>query len=155
MIKKLISAFAVLALGATLLIAQDKEEPAGLPDPGKTPSPKGAKVYFIGLKDGATVKKKFRIRFGLKGMGIAPAGYYNAEKPTGHHHLFINHKGDILPAVAFPMDDNHKHFGGGQTEAIIELPPGKHVLQLVLGDHIHTLHNPPVVSEKITITVEE
>ena len=102
------------------------------------PRPEKAKLYIIAPKDGKTVGKKVTVRFGLKGMGVAPAGVYlGPDKPTGHHHL-----------------DKRLHFGGGQTEVTIELEPGEHTLQLVLGDHAHIPHDPPLVSEKITITVE-
>ncbi len=119
----------------------------------QTPSPPGAKVYIINLKDGATVKSPFLLQFGLSGMGVAPAG---VEKPnTGHHHLLID---SALTAEqmkgAIPADDKHKHFGGGQTEAMIALPKGKHTLQLVLGDWSHIPHAPPVMSTSISITVE-
>ena len=121
---------------------------------GETPSPSGAKVYFIGLEDGATVSNPLVVRFGLSGMGVAPAGV--EKEKTGHHHLLINAAtpaGEDLD-YSIPADENHKHFGGGQTETTIELPPGSHTLQLVLGDQNHIPHNPPVMSEKITITVK-
>lgn len=122
------------------------------PAAAQTPSPPGAKVYFINLKDGAVVSSPFLIQFGLSGMGIAPAG---VEKPnTGHHHLLID---TALTAEQMkepiPLDDNHRHFGGGQTEAMVTLPNGQHTLQLVLGDWSHVPHVPPVMSEPITITV--
>ena len=134
----LVAAFAVAALGSAL---------------AETPSPPGAKVYFINLKDGQTVTSPFLIQFGLSGMGIAPAG---VDKPnTGHHHLLIDTtlSGDQLKQP-IPMDDTHRHFGGGQTEATITLPPGKHTLQLVLGDWSHIPHVPPVMSPVINITVK-
>ena len=126
---------------------------------GETPSPPGAKVYFVNLKDGATVSSPVKVIFGLSGMGVAPAGI--EKKGTGHHHLFINRpdlgKGpdgkDELEAN-IPADDKHKHFGKGQTETTVNLPAGKHTLQLVLGDQNHIPHNPPVKSEIITITVK-
>jgi len=119
-----------------------------------TPSPKDAKVYFIGLEDGATVKSPVTIHFGLKGMGVAPAGV--EMENTGHHHLLVNSEltGEELNEP-IPADDNHVHFGGGQTETTIELEPGEHTLQLVLGDWSHFPHDPPVMSERISITVEE
>ncbi len=118
----------------------------------QTASPAGAKVYFINLKDGARVKSPFLVQFGLTGMGVAPAG---VEKPnTGHHHLLID---TSLTAEqmkgAIPSDDTHKHFGAGQTEAMITLPKGKHTLQLVLADWSHIPHVPPVMSKPITVTV--
>jgi hypothetical protein len=127
---------------------------AGLsPAAAQTPSPSGAKVYFINLNDGAEVTSPFLVQFGLSGMGIAPAG---VEKPnTGHHHLIIDTRlTDEHMVQPIPADDTHKHFGGGQTEAMVTLPPGKHTLQLVLGDWSHIPHNPPVVSEPIEITVK-
>ncbi|ERS08160.1 rod shape-determining protein RodA [Labrenzia sp. C1B70] len=120
---------------------------------GETPAPDGVKLYFVNLKDGDTVKSPVTIQFGLSGMGVAPAG--TEKENTGHHHLIIDEsiEGEELNE-AIPADDNHKHFGGGQTETTIELPAGSHTLQLVLGDWSHIPHNPPVMSEKITITVE-
>jgi hypothetical protein len=118
----------------------------------ETPSRPGAAAYIISPADGATVSNPVTVRFGLRGMGVAPAG---VERPdAGHHHLLIDL--DTLPpaGVAMPMDDKHRHFGGGQTEVTLELAPGKHTLQLLLGDHMHVPHNPPVVSERISITVE-
>jgi len=127
---------------------------------GETPSPEGAMVYFANLEDGATVQGPVKVLFGLSGMGVAPAGV--ERENTGHHHLYINRApfGDgaddaEIEANGIPADDNHKHFGGGQTEAMLELGAGTHTLQLVLGDHFHVPHNPPVVSEVITITVTE
>ena len=120
---------------------------------GETPAPADAKVYFINLKDGDTVTSPVTIRFGLSGMGIAPAG---TEAPnTGHHHLLIDAtiEGDALNE-AIPMDEKHLHFGKGQTEASVTLPKGQHTLQLVLGDWSHIPHKPPVMSERITVTVE-
>lgn len=122
------------------------------PAAAQTPSPEGAKVYFINLKNGAEVDSPFLVQFGLSGMGIAPAG---VEKPnTGHHHLLID---ATLTAdqmkEAIPVDDNHRHFGGGQTETTVNLPKGQHTLQLVLGDWTHIPHVAPVMSEPITITV--
>ncbi|MBI1384868.1 MAG: DUF4399 domain-containing protein [Rhizobiales bacterium] len=119
----------------------------------RTPAPEGASVYFIGLADGDTVTSPLVIRFGLKGMGVAPAGV--EKEKTGHHHLIIDEtvEGDEL-LESLPADDNHKHFGGGQTEATITLASGRHTLQLVVGDHNHIPHNPPIMSERITITVK-
>ena len=121
---------------------------------GETPAPEGAKVYFINLKDGDTVTNPVKIQFGLSGMGVAPAGVED-KKNTGHHHLLIDTtlEGEALNEP-IPSDDQHRHFGGGQTETTIDLPPGKHTLQLVLGDWSHIPHNPPVMSERITITVK-
>ena len=123
------------------------------PAAAQTPSPTGARVYIINLKDGAEVTSPFLVQFGLSGMGIAPAG---VEKPnTGHHHLLIDTKmTDEQMKQPIPADDTHKHFGGGQTEAMVTLAPGKHTLQLLLADWTHIPHAPPVMSEPITITVK-
>lgn len=120
---------------------------------GETPSPEGAKVYFVNLKDGQTVTNPVKIIFGLSGMGVAPAG--TEKEKTGHHHLIINEtiEGEELNEP-LPADEQHVHFGGGQTEVSIELPAGTHTLQLVLGDQNHVPHNPPVMSERITVTVK-
>jgi hypothetical protein len=95
------------------------------------------------------------VRFGLSGMGVAPAGVEDKAN-TGHHHLIIDAPAPSGEALnePIPADDHHKHFGGGQTETSVELAPGSHTLQLVLGDWSHIPHNPPVMSEKITITVK-
>jgi hypothetical protein len=122
----------------------------------ESPSPPDAKVYFINLKSGDVVESPVLIQFGLSGMGVAPAALEGEQTAnTGHHHLLINAEltGDALKE-AIPMDENHRHFGKGQTEAKIELPPGQHTLQLVLGNWSHVPHDPPVVSERITITVK-
>jgi hypothetical protein len=127
---------------------------------GETPAPEGAMVYFINIADGASVAAPVKVQFGLSGMGVAPAG--TDRENTGHHHIFINRApfGDgaddaYLIENGIPADDNHKHFGGGQTEIALDLAPGSHTLQLVLGDQYHIPHNPPVVSDVITITVTE
>lgn len=113
-------------------------------------SPGNAELYIITPNDGDIVATTFTVRFGLKGMGVAPAGTDKAN--TGHHHLLIDAKG--LPEAGKPMGKDVKHFGGGQTEAEITLEPGMHTLQLVLGDKGHVPHSPPVVSKQITITVK-
>jgi hypothetical protein len=117
----------------------------------RTPAPEGAEVYFISPRDGAVVSSPVLVQFGLKNMGVAPAG--TQAEGTGHHHLIVDAE---LPPLdqPIPTDDHHRHFGKGQTEALIELPPGKHTLQLLLGDFAHVPHDPPVASERITITVE-
>jgi Domain of unknown function (DUF4399) len=119
----------------------------------QTPAPPNAVVYFINLKDGDTVTNPFKIRFGLRGMGVAPAG---VDKPnTGHHHLLVD--STLTPEQAkepLPADEHHLHFGGGQTETTLTLPPGRHTLQLVLGDWSHVPFNPPIVSPTITVDVK-
>lgn len=124
---------------------------APLPALATAPATPGAQVYFISPKDGETVSSPVTVRFGLKGMGVAPAGMQ--KDATGHHHLLIDT--DLPPLnQPVPTDDHHKHFGAGQTETVITLPPGKHTLQLLLGDFAHMPHQPPVVSAPVGITVE-
>lgn len=117
-----------------------------------SPADKNARVYIITPADGAHVSSPVTIRFGLSNMGIAPAG--TGVENTGHHHLLID---TGLPPLdqPVPADENHLHFGKGQTETRLELAPGKHTLQLLLGDHAHIPHQPPVMSEPISITVVE
>ncbi|MGH1574212.1 DUF4399 domain-containing protein [Methylobacterium sp. P31] len=133
----------VLLLTASAVIAQERKG-------GPTPSPPGAAVYFVDVKNGSTLPPKTTIHFGLRNMGVAPAGM---DRPnSGHHHLLIDAP---MPAAdrPIPNDFNHMHFGAGQTEAEIELTPGEHTLQLLLADKDHFLHNPPVVSEVIKVRV--
>ena len=125
--------------GATVAVSNDASK-----------SNEGASVYIISPLDGATVSSPVTIQFGLEGMGVAPAG---VEKlGTGHHHLIVDAP---LPALnePIPADGNHKHFGGGQTQTTIELSPGTHSLQLLLADHYHIPHNPPIHSNIVTIEV--
>ena len=118
----------------------------------RTPSPAGAEVYIINPKDGATVDNPVRVQFGLKGMGIAPAGIKFDN--TGHHHLLIDTDAPADQSAPLPASDKIVHFGKGQTETTVTLTPGKHTLQLLLGDANHIPHSPPVLSKKITITVK-
>lgn len=117
----------------------------------RSESPEGAEVYIVSPEDGAEVSSPVTVRFGLRGMGVAPAGVQSAN--TGHHHLLIDV--DPLPPDNLPLPATEQvvHFGAGQTETQLELEPGQHTLQLVLGDALHIPHDPPVRSEKITITV--
>ncbi len=118
-----------------------------------TPAPEDAAVYIVNLKDGDTVSNPVLIQFGLKNMGVSPAGIQGIPN-TGHHHLLINSDlTDEALSRPIPADANHLHFGKGQTETLVELPPGTHTLQLVLGDWKHVPHTKPVRSEKIQITV--
>jgi Domain of unknown function (DUF4399) len=117
---------------------------------GPTPSPPGAAVYFIGLKDGDTLPTKATIHFGLRGMGVAPAGSDRAN--SGHHHLIIDAPTPELN-TEIPNDFQHLHFGAGQTETEVNLPPGEHTLQLVFGDKNHVPHSPPLVSDRIKVKV--
>ena len=121
--------------------------------PPRSPAPASAALYFISPQDGAVVSPTFTVRFGLRGMGVAPAG---VDAPnTGHHHLLIDLDELPSPSAPLPANDHVKHFGAGQTETELTLAPGTHTLQLILGNHLHIPHDPPVVSEKITITVSE
>jgi hypothetical protein len=115
-------------------------------------APKDAEVYFIQPVDGQTLSSPFSVSFGLKGMGVAPAGV--KKQNTGHHHLLIDL--EQLPDLSKPLpaSEHVKHFGGGQTEVTLDLLKGEHRLQLLLGDHHHMPHQPPVMSETITVTVE-
>ncbi len=126
---------------------------------GETPSNPDAEVYFVNIEDGQTVSSPVVVVFGLRGMGVAPAG--TEKEMTGHHHLLVNRPplgegedGALELENGLPSDENHLHFGGGQTETSVELPAGQHTLQLVLGDAGHVPHATPIVSEVITITVE-
>jgi len=118
----------------------------------RTPSPDDANLYIISPAHGETVTGPVTVRFGLKGMGVAPAGL--EKKNTGHHHLLIDTVVKTMDK-AIPKDATHKHFGGGQTQGTIILSPGRHTLQLMLGDKSHVPHNPPVMSQKITIFVKK
>ena len=119
----------------------------------QTAAPPNAVVYIISPKDGDTVTSPFKVQFGLSGMGVAPAG---VDKPnTGHHHLIIDatlSPDELKEPIA--SDAKHIHFGGGQTETMVTLPPGRHTLQLVLGDWSHIPFNPPIMSPVVTITVK-
>jgi hypothetical protein len=131
---------AVLMLAAPFAFAQER-----------TPSAAGAEVYIIAPKDGAKVHAPVLVQFGLKGMGIAPAGVKFDN--TGHHHLLIDTDPPADLSAPLPATDKIVHFGKGQTETTLNLAPGKHTLQLLLADQNHIPHNPPVLSQKITITV--
>jgi hypothetical protein len=116
-----------------------------------TPRPEGARAYIISPSHGDTVDQTFVVRFGLKGMGVAPAG---CDMPnTGHHHLLVDN--EVLPPADQPMGEETQHFGGGQTQTRLTLPAGEHTLLLILGDKDHIPHSPPVMSEQIKVTVEQ
>jgi hypothetical protein len=136
----------LLALGLTLIaslaVAQERTPPAA-----------NAEVYFIAPRNGATVHGPVTVRFGLKGMGIAPAGVKFDN--TGHHHLLVDTDfSELKPDAPIPATDKILHFGKGQTETTLTLTPGKHTLQLVFADYLHQSFNPPLHSNKITITVD-
>ena len=140
---------AALALGSGLAVA---ETPAPVAAPANPKAPHGAKVFIESPKNGATVGQDVTVKFGVKGVVIKPAG--DATPDSGHHHLLIDAK-ELPPASApIPNDATHKHYGKGQTEDTIHLEPGKHTLQLDLGDAAHMQFAPPVVSKKITIRIK-
>jgi hypothetical protein len=152
------------ALVCTLALAACGQRDAGTPAPAATappasapaagiprqPAPEGARVYFVSPADGDVVESPVRVVFGLAGVGVAPAGIDH--EGTGHHHLLINTELATMD-LPIPADAQHVHFGNGQTEATIELPAGTHRLQLVLGDYLHIPHEPPIMSEVITVEV--
>ncbi len=138
--KTLTHTLAGLLLGSlsSLALADSNAEPAS--------------AFIISPADGATVSSPVTVQFGLTGMGVAPAGVERAN--TGHHHLLIDAESPPVAGQPIPADDNHKHFGGGQTQVSLELPPGKHTLQLIMGDQNHVPLEPSVKSEQISIHVE-
>ena len=126
---------------------------------GETPSAPNTKQYFVNLSDGDTVSGPVKVIFGLSGMGVAPAGV--EKENTGHHHLLIDRApigegedGAEEFEYGILADENNIHYGKGQTETVLDLAPGTHTLQLVLGDALHVPHNPPIFSDRITITVK-
>jgi hypothetical protein len=125
--------------------------PSAVQAQGKSAA-KDALVYFIWPQNGTTIKGGFWCRFGLRNMGVTHAG--EDFQNSGHHHLLIDVNEPLEANEPIPQDKNHIHFGAGQTEARIELPPGKHTLQLVLGDAKHYPFSPPLVSEKIQVTIK-
>jgi Domain of unknown function (DUF4399) len=136
---------AALALAGAGLTAQAQD---------RTPSPAGAKVYIISPKDGEKVTGPVTVKFGVKGMAVVPAG--TKQDNSGHHHLLIDT--DVPSDLSLPLPsvpDKVVHFGKGQTETTVTLPPGKHTLQLVFADANHIPHNPAVISKKITVTVSQ
>ncbi|MGF1650337.1 MAG: DUF4399 domain-containing protein [Hyphomicrobiaceae bacterium] len=141
----------VVAITAVALAISASLAPSWASSEDRTKAPEGAAVYFITPENGATIEGPVTVRFGLRGLGVAPAG---VEKDgTGHHHILINTKLEDYNNP-IPADDQHRHFGGGQTEATLTLPAGTHTLQLVVGDHNHVPHLPPIESEVISITVK-
>jgi hypothetical protein len=150
-LRTLLAALSLLAIATADTFADPAPAATPAATAARTSSPKGAHVYIVTPQDGATVHSPVHIVFGLSGMGVAPAG---VDHPgTGHHHLLVD---TTLPPMDAPVpkDDHHVHFGKGQTETDLPLAPGKHTLQLLLGDQLHVPHDPPVFSAPITITVE-
>ncbi|MEQ9104146.1 MAG: DUF4399 domain-containing protein [Rhodothermales bacterium] len=158
MLRHSLSAIVLIAGLAACTPAEEPAAPASdqaaapAPAPGPTPSAEGAMSYIISPEDGTVVSGPVTVRFGLKGMGVAPAGVQVPN--TGHHHLMVDVADMPDLSAPLPADANHIHFGAGQTETVLDLPPGEHTLQLILGDFAHTPHDPPVVSERVTITVQ-
>ena len=147
-----ITACALFSSGANAGLADSASKLFGNNEaPQATPAPENAQVYFISPSDGDELKSPVTVRFGLKNMGVAPAG--TDKDKTGHHHLLIDDP-EVDLSTPLPASDQVKHFGGGQTETQIELPAGEHTLQLLLGDFKHQPHNPPIKSEQITITIK-
>ena len=147
--KRAIALASWLLLMVTVMLSTGE---AALADDYRSSAPTNAEVYLITPEDGDVVTSPFAVKFGLKEMGVAPAGV--DKSGTGHHHLLI----DLaeLPKLdeSLPATDSIKHFGGGQTETLLTLSPGEHTLQLLLANYVHVPHDPPVVSEPITITVK-
>ncbi len=160
-----------LVLACLILAACGQQEPAApaapaaapppaAPAPAATPpaaltrkpAPAGATAYIIEPADGATVMNPVRVVFGLKGIGVAPAGVDRND--AGHHHLLVDASMPANLGLPLPNDEQHRHFGGGQTEVELTLPPGRHTLQMVLGDHLHIPHDPPIASSVVTIEVQ-
>jgi Domain of unknown function (DUF4399) len=140
----LVAALTLLAAGAG---AQDQKAA-----PKRMPAPPEAYVYIGWPNDGETVKSPFKVWFGARYIGVAPAGIEKAN--TGHHHILVDAPVPPLDRE-IPNDAHHLHFGGGQTETMLDLPPGKHTLQLIMGDQDHVPHDPPVMSKKITVYVKQ
>jgi hypothetical protein len=142
---------AALILAAPLAAAPPASAQTPAASAARTASPAGAEAYIISPKDGAKMHGPVLVQFGLKGMGIAPAGV--KMENTGHHHLLIDTDAPADLSAPLPSTDKIVHFGKGQTETTLHLSPGRHTLQLLLGDQNHVPHDPPVLSKKITITV--
>jgi len=141
---KILAGFLAIAAACAAVVVPAADLP-------RSTAPKGVELYIISPKDGETVTNPVTVRFGLRGMGVAPAGV--AFENAGHHHLLI----DAVPPPfdrPVPADAQHVHFGKGQTEAEVTLAPGKHRLQLLLADHLHIPHDPPVVSRPVTVIVK-
>ena len=153
-----------LAAGASLVLAacnrsqapaETLEEGAGRPTRPTTlprsPAPTNARVYIVEPANGATVTSPFTVRFGAENLRVVAAG--TVADDGGHHHLLIDVDLPDNLSLPIPSDDRYRHFGTGQTETTLSLTPGTHQLQLLLGDHVHVPHDPPVASPVVTITV--
>jgi hypothetical protein len=161
--------FGALVIACGLLAACGQQEPAAPAPPAapppaaapaaappaaltRKPAPAGAMAYIIEPADGARVTNPVRVVFGLKGFGVAPAGVDRND--AGHHHLLVDTGMPANLGLPIPNDEQHRHFGAGQTEVELTLPPGRHTLQMVLGDHLHIPHDPPIASSVVTIEVQ-
>lgn len=152
MFKGMIIVAVMVFAGIPALADMDNHDHGAAAD-GRTPSPEGAAVYIASPQSGATVSNPVTIRFGASGIGVAPAGVDVPD--TGHHHLLINvDPGQLDLDMALPADDQHRHFGGGQTEVTLDLPAGTHDLMLLMADQFHVPHQPALMSDTVTITVE-
>ena len=139
----------VIALAATLVSTAACAQSDYWP---RTESPPGAVAYIISPSNGEVVASPVKVQFGLSGIGVAPAGTDYPD--TGHHHLLINRAIDKMNAPLPSGEPDLLHFGGGQTEVLVTLEPGQYTLQMILGDQDHVPHDPPVMSEKVSITVK-
>ncbi len=149
-----------------ILAACGQQEPVAPPAPAaaappaaapaaalaRKPAPAGATAYIIEPVDGARVTSPVRVVFGLKGIGVAPAGVDRND--AGHHHLLVDAPLPTDLGLPIANDEQHRHFGGGQTEVELTLAPGPHTLQMLLGDHLHIPHDPPIASSVVTIEVQ-
>jgi hypothetical protein len=142
----------ITPIAGLLLLTLSASLSAQAPAVSRTAAPADAYAYIVSPADGQHVTAPFKVVFGLHGMGVAPAGVKVAN--TGHHHLLIDLATPPPVSEPLPATEHIRHFGGGQTETTLDLPPGRHTLQLVLGDAVHMQHNPPVRSAKITIIVD-
>ena len=158
-LSKLVVLFALswpLPLAAQTPSAEAPAPQAGAPAPapavrGPTAAPEGARVYIIAPANGAHIKSPFLVQFGLANMGVTQSG--NVASNAGHHHLLVDVKEPVSATETIPSDKSHLHFGGGQTETRLDLPPGRHTLQLVLGDAKHMPFVPMLASQKIEVLV--
>jgi len=141
-----------MLLALALTVATGGVFAADAPGVPVTKAPSGAEIYIISPKDGAVVGTEVTVQFGLKGMGVAPAGV--KKEGTGHHHLLVDVKDMPAAGQPIPKDEQHLHFGNGQTETTVKLAPGKHTLQLELADENHVPFDPAIVSTPVTITVK-
>lgn len=140
---------AAVLLSAGPVFAKDAAKAAAVV---QKKAPAGASVFIVSPRDGETVAREFTVKFGVAGVAIKPAG--DPAPNTGHHHLLIDAAGLPPGNLPIPADANHRHYGKGQTEDTIKLPPGDHTLQLDFADTSHVQFNPPIVSKKITVHVK-